>query len=378
MFKKLIADKLLLKVLAIALISRVFVLACGYYSYNIVSSVMPNNLGQMEYIVPENKKTLDPTAIFGRFDVYYYKNIAASGYTPATDNILHKDWAFMPLYPLMIGLPQGLGIQNLSIMWGMFLSNSFYIIAMGVFAIWLRRIGKKDLVLPAVLLFSFFPGSVYFSAAYTESLFVLLTALLLLFLSKKKWLAATIIIGLAGITRKQGIFLVVPLLVELIRTKKNWRSTLVLSLIAFLPLAGFLGYIQMKTGSWLNVFEVQSLWSSIPIFPFSGFYQLIMKPQLNLIIQGMVWLAALLLLWKKRRSLDKGWIGYLIISLVLAVSAGEMASVIRYVGVLLPLSFLGAEVLKTHPIRFALILSIFTGGLALMTLLFVNGYGFAT
>lgn len=87
----------------------------------------------------------------------------------------------------------------------------------------------------ATLLFIVFPGSYVFFAPYTESTFLLFSVLLFYFAHQKRWLLAGVCGALATLTRQQGLFLTVPLAMELWYHKE--RKPLALTSVLLIPIA---------------------------------------------------------------------------------------------------------------------------------------------
>lgn len=94
---------------------------------------------------------------------------------------------------------------------------------------------QNDVAWRATLLFAVFPGSYVFFAPYTESTFLLFSVLLFYFARERRWLLAAVCGALATLTRQQGLFLMVPLVMELWSAKE--RKPLVLSSVLLIPLA---------------------------------------------------------------------------------------------------------------------------------------------
>ena len=94
---------------------------------------------------------------------------------------------------------------------------------------------QDDLAWRATLLFAVFPVSYVFYAPYTESTFLLFAVLLFYFARKRRWLLAGICGALATLTRQQGLFLIVPLALELWYAKE--RRPLVFATVLLIPLA---------------------------------------------------------------------------------------------------------------------------------------------
>jgi mannosyltransferase PIG-V len=145
-----------------------------------------------------------------RWDAHYYLGIAADGYRPDVE-ALRGARAFFPVYPLLV---RGLG--------GFASTGAAAIAAIAVslaaFAAGLRllhRLAALELdrrtADAAVLLLAFAPVAFFFSAPYTESLFLLLSVGTFLAARTGHWALAGAAAGLASGTRPTGALLILPL-----------------------------------------------------------------------------------------------------------------------------------------------------------------------
>ena len=138
-----------------------------------------------------------------RWDSVWYLSIARDGYD------VHSKTAFFPLYPL---LAQGVGLPfGSTLVGGIVVSGACFLAA-------LTAIGRlatlelgREVAVPAVLLVAFFPMSFFFSAVYSESLFLACSAGAFLAARHERWAWAGVLGGLAAATRSIGVLLVVPL-----------------------------------------------------------------------------------------------------------------------------------------------------------------------
>ena len=71
---------------------------------------------------------------------------------------------------------------------------------------------QEDAARRTVVLIAFFPAAVFFSAAYTESLFLALSVGVLLAARRERWALAGALGALAAATRSMGVLLIVPAL----------------------------------------------------------------------------------------------------------------------------------------------------------------------
>jgi hypothetical protein len=173
-----------------------------------------------------------------RWDAYWYIRIAEQGYA-ASDGTAQ----FHPLYPWLavpgtwLGMSAILSLMIVSSLCGLLFLFMFYRLA----ALDLDGEGART----ATLLLVLCPVAVVLFAPYSESLFLLLSALCLWWGHQKRWWLAGLMGGLAALTRQQGIFLLVPLAWEWwvagqeqlaaekspAATRREWRGLLGLGLI---------------------------------------------------------------------------------------------------------------------------------------------------
>jgi hypothetical protein len=141
-----------------------------------------------------------------RWDAGWYRHIAAHGYVaepvgpPGQRNL-----AFYPLYPFVMRLVSLTGLDPLAA--GILVSN----LAMLVALVLVHRMASArfgaDAAFRCVVLLSIFPYAFYFSAVYSESLFVLLAVASLYLGERGRWAAASLCALLCGATRAPGVAL---------------------------------------------------------------------------------------------------------------------------------------------------------------------------
>ena len=195
------------------------------------------------------------------WDGGWYLRLARQGYPSAVPEVagraLHSTIAFFPGFPLAIRLVSLLPGVSDPIAALLVSLGSGALAAGAVFRLahWLAG---PETARRAVLLFCFFPGSVVFLLSYAEGLMVMLAAGSLLALGRRRWVAAGVLAGLAGLTRPNAVILVVACAwaagVALVR-RRDLRALAAPALAAAGPLL-FFGYLWLRTGeagAWFRV-----------------------------------------------------------------------------------------------------------------------------
>jgi hypothetical protein len=199
-----------------------------------------------------------------RWDSVWYVLIASHGYfSPASSN-------FFPLYPLLVGL--GTRVLGNALLAGIAISIGSMIMALML----LYRLALLDVGRPAarmtVMLVAAFPASLFFSAVYPTSLFLLLTIAAVYAARSEQWALAGLCGGLAAATRSNGILLLVVLALIYLygprgrsplqdRAGAWWRPRFPIkreiAWLALVPagLALYLGYMLAKHGAPLAPFR---------------------------------------------------------------------------------------------------------------------------
>lgn len=140
------------------------------------------------------------------WDSNFYLEIVTKGYRTL------QHMAFFPLYPLLI---RGLSfITHNPLISGLLISNAAELV---MFVVLYRLVEEEfdgNRAFYTVLYFAIFPTAFFFSAVYTESLFLCLSTLTLYQIRRGRWGYAALCAGLASFTRPDGMFLLVPFCYE--------------------------------------------------------------------------------------------------------------------------------------------------------------------
>jgi Mannosyltransferase (PIG-V) len=199
-----------------------------------------------------------------RFDSGYYLAVAQHGYGTLASGQL----AFFPLYPLLI---RAMAVFTRSyVVAGVAVSGVAFVIAL----VLLRRLTELELGARAadatVLLIAFAPLSVFFTAIYTESLFLALSVATVLAARRDRWALACALGSLATLTRPTGILLAVAIVVMRLRTHGSVDRRLAWVLALPATLLGYMTFLAASGHPWLGLFQAQAQWQRVTTGPLAG------------------------------------------------------------------------------------------------------------
>jgi hypothetical protein len=146
------------------------------------------------------------------WDAIHYIEIAHSGYTMLSNTV------YFPFFPLLIhsvGLLFG-GSTTADYAAGLILANTCFYGVLVLFYLLVSQDFGHVVAKYAMIYLAFAPYALFFCIGYTESLFLLLTLAVFLFLHRGKasdWWLAGLCGFLGALTRPTGIILIVPFLV---------------------------------------------------------------------------------------------------------------------------------------------------------------------
>jgi len=192
-----------------------------------------------------------------RWDGQYFLHIAEHGYT--YENTL----AFFPLFPLILrflaypfqvvvnnafhitAVPFFLTTHSALVLMSLVLNNVLFVhSALLLHKLTLKITSNEKISYLSSLLFCVNPASVFFSAVYSETLFCFLTLNGMLYIESGHVIWGSLVFGLSGFTRSNGIINVGYVFYRLLKTKTNVLSlvfgfvvlisSLILSLFPFI------------------------------------------------------------------------------------------------------------------------------------------------
>jgi hypothetical protein len=308
-----------------------------------------------------------------RWDAGWYLGIASDGYSTRT--LGAQNIAFFPLYPMLMragglllgghrGDPAAPDPSNAVKMLnaGVLLSLCAFFGAL----VFLYRLAREDLdeeqARGALLLAATYPFAVFFSAPYTESLFLLTAVAAFYYFRQGRALPAAVWGFAAGLTRPNGCLLSVPLALMLLgriwsplrrgavaqsESRPNTGVQIAtLAAAAAMPGVAMLLYsafVWTITGRPFGWVEVQAGWGRVYAVPFIweykhvaeyGFYDYSVTQPLNL-LNTMASIGAIALIWPVTCRLGMAYGAFVALNIVPTLATGMLGTG-RYTSVLFP------------------------------------------
>ena len=193
------------------------------------------------------------------WDSGWYLEIARAGYHAAAINGQH-DYAFFPLYPALIRL-FSLATPSFDGLVAVAIANVLFLVAVWLLYQLTRTVFDDDLAVRSCVYLTVFPFAWVFSMAYTESLFLVVSLGSLLAAQRRHPGWAAVLAAAAGLTRVQGVLLIVPLAIMAWQSGTRRRNLLRLPLVGIGPLA-FLAFVTLSTGNPDAYGAAQASWST--------------------------------------------------------------------------------------------------------------------
>jgi hypothetical protein len=324
-------------------------------------------------------------APLARWDSVWYLAIANDGY-PADDA---RRAAFFPLYPLLVRAANA--VVGRPVIAGALVSLACFAVAL----VLLQRLTALELGAPAarttVWALALFPGAVFFSAVYSEALYLALSVGCVYAARTGRWAWAGTAGALGAATRSAGVLLVVPLaLMWLARADGGERRAREAAWIALVPagLAAFCAALALSGGDALAPFRAQDIWFRHFAGPFVGVWDGTTAAwrgvhhlddpasRADVVLFGFL-VAAVPAVVGMLRRLPLAYSAYVLAALALPLSypvgPQPLMSLPRFLAVLFPLfMWLGAWLAEGGRRRRAAVLAPSAAGLAIVTAVFAT------
>ncbi|MDI3298725.1 MAG: mannosyltransferase family protein [Bacillota bacterium] len=319
--------------------------------------------------------------MWDRYDAQWYLEIARYGYSGFPVRSHYSPEAFFPLYPLLIGVGERLtGVDGAVV--GVLLSNLFLLLGLVLLERLVERRFGPRVARRAVLLLLLFPTAFYFSAIYTEALFLFASVAAFWAAERERWTWAGLAGAAAALTRNLGALLLLPLAwlawerYGAVGPAVRRAAPLLLIPLAFAAWAVFLW---QSTGDPLRFLHAESGWNRHLSPPWAGLatafqrvvtppppsrwpagvYVSAWRPQFAPLYSTIDGLAAagglLLALLGRRWGQPWPWVAWALLGLLIPMSAPTLhsmtplASMSRYVVVLFPLMVTLAQAAERRP-----------------------------
>jgi Gpi18-like mannosyltransferase len=326
--------------------------------------------------------------LFARWDSAMYIIIAKSGYS------MDSTLVFRPLFPATMNL----GSLPLSpflyddarlIVAGFFLNAFFFLIALLIIHHLTLSLFSEQIADTTVLLLAFCPAAIFFSAIYAEPLFLLLIALTFLLLEKGSVLGSGVSGFLAGLTRPEGVFTLIPIFIKKISQRSKRREKvigIVSCLIVFSSLLAILLLAWVVKGNPIVIFSVEFTWDKVTLLTafnhptwilgpgFTEFY-FFSIPAIVICILALTYFFANN--WKNLRENNLlPFFGYTTSLFLFYLWFGDVRSITRFIWVLIPLYWvLSVWTTRRKTLKIAIFL-LFSVQLVVSSILFANWYFF--
>ena len=327
--------------------------------------------------------------VFGsRWDTGFYVSIAEEGYR--YQGVELPSVAFFPLLPLLMrglaaivgdAVVAGILIANLALL------GALIVLYRLVLEEWGAAVAERSAWYLAV-----FPASLFGSAIYTESLF-LLAAVGALYLARHgRWLPAGLLGFAAALTRLHGLLVAVLLVGEWWRQRRSAEagrpSLAALAAAAAAPLGtvAYMLYCWRAFGSPVAFANAASAWGRVPKPPFATMAEAVQPPPggwLSGLLAGNIhvdnWIDLLMVLGFLALgcallALNRWGEGlFVVLGVTLSFASGLLMSQRRYMWVLFP-AFVLLGVWGERPWLDRVLTLVSVLGLALFTALFSTGY----
>jgi hypothetical protein len=346
------------------------------------------NLGYAPFLAPKSGAER-PSGYFleawCQWDCAWYDRIIAHGYTETSyGRHDQREAAFFPLYP---ALSRGLGgiIGNRRVA-GLVVSHTGTIL--GLWFIMLTALfffdpekSKRSLVFLLV-----FPGSVFFSAFYSEGLFLCGAAGSFYWFFRRRFLLCGLFGAVAMLSRSAGILLFLvfgaALAFDIVRGRERFEWPMLWLLFIPAALGAFMAALYLSVGDPLAFAASQRGWGRSLTFPLKtlareirgldlGFPKSARNVHRIADTAAAVSFLGISIAMALRRYHPALWL-FVAGGVLMPLSTGQASSMVRFVAVLFPAFYFLADAASDRRIERALVYG-FSFFLAVYTLMFLNG-----
>jgi mannosyltransferase PIG-V len=313
--------------------SRVGVLVAGLIAVVIIGYDPPPNESSLWRI------STNPLAnLLARWDTYWYLDIATHGYRWNGNPLDQQNVVFFPLLPAVMRV-FGAALGGHPLIAGLVVSLSAFAAAMVYLWKWTADRLGTDVATTAVVLLCAFPFAVFFSAVYTESLFLLAVLGAWYHAERRQFGAATFFAFIAGLVRPNGCLLAIPL--AWVGDKGSRRTVERIAVVAAPVVAVVLHSLYLASrvgdgGAWI---AGQAAWPTISPFALHDVHVSVRLASWSVAIQAGNALALLLAIATIRpaaRLLGTASVLFILVNLIPPALRHGLQSLGRFTSVLFP------------------------------------------
>jgi mannosyltransferase PIG-V len=339
--------------------TRLAVLIIGYFA--VVT------IGYPETVPPFRVYENELRNLPARWDTGWYLAIATGGYRWAADVTGQQNIAFFPAYPILMRIA-GRILRDETLWAGVAISLAAFFAAL----VYFYRLARDWLDAPgataATTLLAAYPFALFFSAAYTESLFLLAAVGAFYHLRRDQFLAAGLWGVLAGLTRPNGCLLAIPLVLVVLEKRRREsasgfaadRRLLTALAAAAMPAVGmaiFSAFLLRLTGNPLEWARNHAAWGRtfrgvhrivLDRYDFIteyGLYEYTVSLPVD-VLNGIAAVFALVMTWPVWKRLGLSFATFVLVNLVPPLAMGGLLSIGRVTSVLFPVFICLAQVVK--------------------------------
>lgn len=317
--------------------------------------------------------------MLARWDTAYYFSIATAGYQWDPATFSHQNVTYFPLLPLLMRWGGAL-LGGRPLLAGAIISATAFAGAIAV----LYRLALLEMdeahARSVLLLMATFPYAFYYSVAYTEALFLLVTAGAF-YAMRLGFLGAVVVCGIAaGLCRPNGYWLACPLMCLAFTHHRRRPLAFLAACAPFLGVAAFSGHLFLRFDDALAWAHGQAAWG-MPLFGRASATDLIRLPGESLIksTEVVVWIgngaasivgiAAILPVWRRFGAAYAAWLA---LNLFPPLLVHLLSSMGRYTAVLFPVFFWMA--LRLPASRVTAVAAVFAVGQLILAVWFFLWY----
>ena len=206
---------------------------------------------------------IDPVRnLLARWDTFWYLDIATRGYHWNGNPLEQQNVVFFPLFPMMMRAA-GTVVGGHPLLAGLLVSLAAFLAALCYFWRWTAERAGVDAASGAVWLLSAFPHAIFFSAVYTESLYLLIVVSACYYAERRLFWRASAIGLLAGVVRPNGILLSLSIGIIAFVTNRDRGRLIPRAAAALTPVFGvlcFSAYLAWRVGDATAWVANQAAW----------------------------------------------------------------------------------------------------------------------